>query len=373
MSANLDEGDAIDVAKVLLEIDAAKPENITQTEISNELNMSRSTVRRRIQKAKELGLIEVNDSTRTNIKTLTRQGQEFLHKVDPYSQEKTGQSFTDFGMVDLHYVIFEHKIENTHLLPNDWMETAYEKRLGSSTYNESNKTLQIDKDCFKIRVTSERVFFRFTESLKGYDVEKMKSEIFDQANEARKWLEEKTQLNFDDRYKLKYKVTAQHLAILNDPLVDMIRQSNKMRLEEVKPFEDDGEVILWIDSSGDSGGHLEAGGPNGVGGKGLVNIGEDAVCQIQEFYMSIVRNWDGWENLIRTVKTGKIEKLLDLEPRVADLERKAELLEKRRSSNKEALCDNCLGQTDDNTNYNGEASEFNPADRCGDNGIGGCE
>lgn len=299
-----------DVARVLLAILEHPSERPSENKIANKTGFSRSTVHRRIEEAEEFGLLELNRDTNPTSKVVTPSGSRLVEKADPYSSERAGEHYSDFGMVDLHYVTVVLQIHNTDLLPDDWKETIVEKN-SNAQINESNKTVTAEKDCFDLRFTSNQVKVRFKENLKGYDVDNLKFEVFDRVKNVKQWIEERTHLNFDDRYLLKYDVRSQHLAILHDPLVKMIKHSDKVVLSDSDIIEDDGKILLWLDDSEGSEGHLEAGGGNAPGG--LVDFGEDAVNKIQSFYVSVVRNWDDWSFLIDEVREGLVEKVREAE------------------------------------------------------------
>lgn len=361
-----------DVARVLLAILEHHSERPSEKEIANKTAFSRSKVHRRIEEAEKFSLLKLNRNTNPTSKVVTPSGSRLVEKVDPYSSERTGDAYSDFGMVDLHYVTVVLQIHNRDFMPDDWKETIVERN-SNAQINESNKTVTAEKDCFDLRFTSEKVVVRFKENLKGYDVDNLKFEVFDRVKNVKQWIEDRTPLNFDDRYLMKYDVRSQHLAVLHDPLVKMIKESEKVVLSDSDVIEDEGEILLWLDDSEGSEGHLEAGGGNAPGG--LVEFGEDAVNKIQSFYVSVVRNWeDDWSFLLDEVRDGLVEKVKEAEDtawknreRIEENREKLEEVEDRLEGFLSGV-----GQATSEEYYHGELPDLLPAvDRdCHDKGGG---
>lgn len=296
----------------------------SQEEIGEQIGWSGTEIGRLADLAEDNRLLTVNDDTKPRIYTVTKAGREYFEEVDPYS-ESWEKSETELDLrANLHNVTAKIPLSYPENLPDGWKQSMLKVSPVTGTeYWRGNDSVKVEKERFIIRFTSENAFIRIEDPIISSDLSESQFEAISKVLDAKKWCEEQTPVNFDDRVRLKIDFSTQHIAIEGDPLHYFADELSEVDLNDVELRNDEGELILWCDCS-DGKRHLEM-------GQGGSEIAEDGIEAILSVYRSIIENRDNWREVLPLIEEGIIEdlhnhirqhakRLRSLEKRVTELE-----------------------------------------------------
>lgn len=228
----------------------ARPQHrqLSQSDLGNLVGVSQQRTQKLIQDLEEKNLVDIDKSPKLiNIKTPTRQGFEVATCGQNVVSLKGEQEKEELE-IRAHNIWIKFKIQNATQLSDSWVERYMLSKPVRHQYNPSNDGYDVFAEDFNYRITNRHVFVHVKE-VRGVDPNRVKHECFAEAFRARKWLEKNSPVELTNRpIDSKIQLNQQHIAIMKDPLAQLVKSSS-LDMQEIKICDKDGDVVLVIDES----------------------------------------------------------------------------------------------------------------------------
>lgn len=273
----------IEVLESIFDFQKRSDRDIIQRDIVDQLGRDKSHISKILGKLDEKDLVKRKPEGRSKTITLTSKGCEQLL----YSRSSTSEKYNN--LLHLHKFVVKFPIQNLEELEKereeDWREKAF-RRKKDHTYNEKNCAWSISEKTYSYRVTRENILINI-ENLVGQDPTILKEKAINKAIKAAETIEKDLPIEITSSYKeVRAEVINQHLAIMSDPLSELVHETDYQGCD-IKIVDEDGHVRLWTDDS-DGRKDLEAGTQFGSHG-----FSEQDISIILKHYRDILRNNDG--------------------------------------------------------------------------------
>ncbi|NMI89288.1 winged helix DNA-binding protein [Nanohaloarchaea archaeon] len=252
-----------------------------QIEISKTLNKDKSAVSRNLSDLEERDLIKRTKEGRSKRVSITHRGCTALLNSRSSASEKYN------NLLHLHKFVVKFPIQNLEEVKEtrgeNWREKLIKKSGQEKEYNSENDCFVLENQEYTFWITRIHLVV-FIQDLVGQEPSLLKARAINQAIEATRELEEELVISItEDFSKVTAEVSNQHIAIIRDPLSELIHQSDHDACE-IKILDENGNVRLWLDDS-DGRKDLEAGTQYGTHG-----FSEEDIEVIQRFYKFILSN-----------------------------------------------------------------------------------
>jgi DNA-binding MarR family transcriptional regulator len=253
---------------------------ITQSEIVTNTEKGPGQITRALDTLEEQDLAEREKHGRTNKVSITDKGGKVLLHMIAGTEEELN------NLLSLHNFSVKFPIMNLEKREKkrdeDWREKFFNNTEIEHIYDSSNDTYRFRESEYQFRITRENVVVTLGE-LVGNDPIRLKTRAFARAKKGAKIVESIAPVEISrDFTHITTEISNQHLAIMNDPLSNLVNESDSVGTQ-VKITDRDGEILLWTDDS-DGRRDLES------GDTGIKGMSEDNIQSLMDLYSWYLKN-----------------------------------------------------------------------------------
>jgi DNA-binding MarR family transcriptional regulator len=252
----------------------------TQAEIAQNTEKDPSQISKALDTLEEQDLAERLENGKTNNVSVTGKGSKVLLHMIAGTEEELN------NLLSLHNFSVKFPIINLKELEKqrgkDWREHFFNNKEIECIYDSSNDSYRFKESEYQFRITKENVVITLDE-LVGNNPMRLKTRALARAKKGTGILETMTPIKLStDFTHLTAEICNQHLAIMNDPLSNLVNESDSVGTQ-VKITDRDGEILLWTDDS-DGRRDLES------GDMGMKGLSEDNIQSLMDLYSWYLKN-----------------------------------------------------------------------------------
>lgn len=252
-----------------------------QTDVAGKLGKDEGYISDKLDKLQGQELIRRRKVGRSNRLYLT----DFGAKI--YLDIISGTPESDNNLLHLHKFTVKYPIKDLQTVKEnrgeDWREKYFSNSDLETVHDEINDTYRVKDALYQFTVTRRSVLV-MVDDLVGNDPHRLKNRALADARKGAKWIQDMLSLQLENQFThVSAEVPNQHMAIMNDPLSNLVNESEAVGTQ-VQVTDEEGNVRLWTDDS-EGRKDLEAGTQHGTHG-----MAEEDIETVLDWYSWLIQN-----------------------------------------------------------------------------------